>query len=1196
MANLYFEAQLDADQLRRELRDINQRFANMANNAQQQGDKMDATMKKVGAAMAGYFTLTAAQDFIGQVVNVRGEFQQLDIALQTMLGNKEKADNLMANVVQLAAKTPFSLTELGQGAKQLLAFKTPAEEIPDTLKRIGDVAAGVSVPVGDLIAAYGKVSAKGKMQAEELNQFAERGVPIISELAKVIGTTDDKIYKMAETGQIGFGHLQQAVKNMTNETGMFYNLMEKQSASLTGQLSNLGDAWDRMLNDIGQNNEGVISDVIGGLTNMVENYEDILKVLGVVVATYGAYRAALMLAAMAQKAQAVAGAVQAWLSLASGIRSAKDAQIAFSLATKMNPWGLAAAGIAALVGGLMLFGKEIRSAEEGLQSFKDLSEEIDKTSSLEKMVSEYESLSKIQNKSAEEQTRYNDLLKQLAPLYDDAITKVDEYGNAVALSADKMKQANKETRDNQIISLQAQIDLSKKAIDKAKNDEELARRTTSRKYTVYDNLGQSRTVERSPELVNKSFNEVKKAQAIAATETETLEGLQRRLALITGELEDYYSKYASLLGDVSDKSKKELIGLQQQVKTVLSGEIKDSQFRKSLEDQATAIGNALDAINEAANKANQYDGKDYRKKLGEKEKAYDDYVEAMKDPRAKERDALEKHYASLKSEGDNYKDYLLKQLDAYKGNTDAIAAIYQAAAKGGVILNGKEELKPMTGNTDTSKVKVTDIKRSAAVPLEFKKLADYSESAKLNAEKLRKEMGMLSKAEIGAGLIEGANAMSEMARYAGQMDEELGKVLNTTADLVGNVGNMMAGFSSGDIMGTATGIMGVVSTVSSLFDDSAKKQAEAARKAENYRQQLVLQNKELEYQLDLMNRTSGKDRVQAEKDTLALIEKQIAALDKSADNSAIEAKLLNGKIGVDVSGIEELEKILNGGLAFDTDKLFGRGSGNIGKAISNEMVSSIQDGFDEIDLEALNNNGFNIENIDQLEEYVAQFQELKDQRAALFEQFTATSSTDITDSIIEGFRNGESAIENFSNMFEDTMRESLIESFKNTVVLAESQKVYDLMKKAVGNDGIISVDEMAGLKEQAATSAEVVQSGMEQYNKIMQDVFGESLFESGDSAKESGMAGSIRAEMTEETASRLAGLFNVMSLDTRSIRDNMTLNLANNVQQLNQLLAIELNTGKTAANTGEAVIELKNAVTELRKVSKNTSSNIRGEG
>lgn len=108
------------------------------------------------------------------------------------------------------------------------------------------MAAGVSVPVGDLIAAYGKVSAKGKMQAEELNQFAERGVPIISELAKVIGrTTDDKIYKyVAETGQIGFAHLQQAVKNMTNETGMFYNLMENSRDHSPGN-SNLGDAWDR---------------------------------------------------------------------------------------------------------------------------------------------------------------------------------------------------------------------------------------------------------------------------------------------------------------------------------------------------------------------------------------------------------------------------------------------------------------------------------------------------------------------------------------------------------------------------------------------------------------------------------------------------------------------------------------------------------------------------------------------------------------------------------------------------------------------------------------------------------------------------------------------------------------------------------------------------------------------------------------
>ncbi len=362
MANLYFEAQLDADQLKRELREMNKRMTNFTKDVQTQGSQIDSTFKRVGAAMAGYFSITAAKGFLDQVIQVRGEFQQLDIALQTMLGSKSEADKLMAEVVDLAAKTPFSLTELGQGAKRLLAFKEPTDQVSDSLRRLGDLAAGASVPITDLILAYGKVSAKGKMQAEELNQFAERGIPIISELAKVVGATDKEIYKMAEEGKIGFEELQSAIKNMTSEGGQFFNLMEKQSGSLTGQISNLGDAWDRMLNEIGQKNEGIIYSGIGALNSLVENYETVIDVLKVVIATYGAYRGALVLAAMAQRAQAVMGSIQAWLSLAKGIRSAKDAQLAFNLASKMNPWGLLAAGIAAVVTLMPLFNKEQKEA------------------------------------------------------------------------------------------------------------------------------------------------------------------------------------------------------------------------------------------------------------------------------------------------------------------------------------------------------------------------------------------------------------------------------------------------------------------------------------------------------------------------------------------------------------------------------------------------------------------------------------------------------------------------------------------------------------------------------------------------------------------------------------------------------------------------------------------------------------------
>lgn len=1168
------------------------RLKRTSQTASNSGEDIDKAMKKVGQAMVGYFTLTAAKGFLDQVIAVRGEFQQLDIALQTMLGNKEKADKLMANVVQLAAKTPFSLTELGQGAKQLLAFKTPAEQIPDTLRRIGDVAAGVSVPVGDLISAYGKVSAKGKMQAEELNQFAERGVPIISELAKVIGTTDDAIYKMAEQGKIGFNELQQAIVNMTNEGGQFANMMEKQAESLTGQLSNLGDAWDRMLNDIGQSNEGVISDVIGGLTNMVDNYEDVLKVLGTVVATYGAYRAAMMLAATAQKAQAVAGAVQAWLSLASGIRSAKDAQIAFSLATKMNPWGLAAAGVAALVAGMVMFGNKARETSEILEDMKNASAEITKASETEELVKRYEELNGKLNRTKEEQAEVNNLISKLSTLVPEAVNQWDEYGRAIGLSTDQLKK-HSETSEK------AAMILSEKAIDEAKEKIRLLKITFDEQNAIVESGRKKVTTSTQygteTSYVTASQSTRQEAAAIVQKIKPEIADLEEEIAQLTldmarakGEIPDYFRTYANLLGDVADKSKRELLSLQTEINKVLGTEIKDPGFKSRLESQQKAITAALANIKEKEDKDNAYDGDKYRKTLAEQKKAYDDYVEAMKNARPEDEKALEKYYANLRKQGDDYKAYLNKQLQVHKGNVDATAAIYQAAAKGGVILNGKEEFKPMTGNTDTSKVKVTDVKRSAAVPLEFKKLADYSEKAKLNAEKLRKEMGMLSKAEIGAGLIEGANAMSEMARYAGQMDEELGKALQSTADIVGNVGNVVAGMASGDYLGAAVGAVGVMATVSSLFDDSAAKQAEAARRAENTRQQYELQNRALEYQIELMNTLSGTDRTQAQVDTQNLIEKQIANLDAKAKATQIKFGEL-GQYQVSVKGAEDLIRLMEGRGKYNTEDLTGSNMFAIG-------INQIKKNIDEYNsVEQMVNHGLNVKNLEDIQNLIDEYTAKKKQLAEFYEEASGTTTDAITDSIVEGFRNGQSAADSLAEHTKDSMKNALIESFKNTYVTAAAANIVTKIGEAM-TDGLVTQDEQDAINAATQTAAEAAEKGMKIYTDAFRNMYGEDLFSSDTDSTESGLAGGIRKEMTEETASRLAGLFNVMSLDTRSIRDNMQLNLANNVQQLNQMIAIELNTGRTAVATEATVAALNNAITELRSIKTNTSNNRRGEG
>lgn len=253
----------------------------------------------IGKAVAGLAVTAMLKSWVTDMISVRGEFQQLEIAFSTMLGNGEKAKALMGELVNTAASTPFDLQSISNGAKQLLAYGESADTVNDTLVRLGNIASGLSIPLNDLTMLYGTTMVQGRLFTQDVRQFMGRGIPLVQELAKELGKTETEINNMVTAGQIGFPEVQKVIENLTNEGGMFFGLMEEQSKSLTGQLSNLGDAWDMMLNDMGTNMEGILSGGISAVATLVENYDTCLKVMGSLIAIYGSYRVAAAAVAIA---------------------------------------------------------------------------------------------------------------------------------------------------------------------------------------------------------------------------------------------------------------------------------------------------------------------------------------------------------------------------------------------------------------------------------------------------------------------------------------------------------------------------------------------------------------------------------------------------------------------------------------------------------------------------------------------------------------------------------------------------------------------------------------------------------------------------------------------------------------------------------------------------------------------------------
>ena len=304
MAGLHFDITGDNSNFMRKLEETQRGIRNTSRLVEQEGGSIEALFGRMTKAATAFAAGFSAKEIGENIIKIRGEFQQLEVAFTTMLGSSEKASALMSQLTATAAKTPFDLQGVANGARQLLAYGTAAEDVNETLVRLGNIAAGLSIPLNDLVYLYGTSMTQGRLYTQDLNQFTGRGIPMIKELAKEFGVAETEIKSMVEAGKVGFPEVQKVIQNLTNEGGMFFNLMQEQSKTITGQISNIGDSFSMMFNEIGKSSEGVINNALAGVSYLIENYEEIGKQVLELVSAYGAYKAILITVSAYQKASA----------------------------------------------------------------------------------------------------------------------------------------------------------------------------------------------------------------------------------------------------------------------------------------------------------------------------------------------------------------------------------------------------------------------------------------------------------------------------------------------------------------------------------------------------------------------------------------------------------------------------------------------------------------------------------------------------------------------------------------------------------------------------------------------------------------------------------------------------------------------------------------------------------------------------
>ena len=527
MAGIHFDITGDNSNFLRRLREVENGVKNTSKQIEQSGLGIEELFNRMTRAAAAFGAGFTAKELISNIAQVRGEFQQLEVAFKTMLGSEDKANALMQQLVKTAATTPFDLQGVANGAKQLLAYGENVENVNDDLIRLGNIAAGLSQPLGDIVYLYGTTMTQGRLYTADLNQFTGRGIPMIRELAKVFGVAEGEVKSLVEAGKVGFPEVQKVIQNLTNEGGMFYNLMQEQSKTITGQISNIEDAVSTMFNEIGKANEGIINEALSGVSYLVENYEKVGKVLVGLVATYGVYKVAVMTVTALQALQASGIAAltiaerahYGWLVLQT------TAQKALNAVMFTNPYVLLATAVVGLGAAMWSLSDNTTSAERALDSYNKKIEKLntdeeDRKRTLEGLVSTI-------NSEVEAETTKLKALKDIEKLYPVLFKKyVDEkghihdltgfwkaYNEEVSKSRTQSKQAIVESLEQQIKSAEWAYNLAKKENNRsemkvqAQRIEDLKNELANARKDVLSEINTQLEVENRQETQETTYQE-----------------------------------------------------------------------------------------------------------------------------------------------------------------------------------------------------------------------------------------------------------------------------------------------------------------------------------------------------------------------------------------------------------------------------------------------------------------------------------------------------------------------------------------------------------------------------------------------------------------------------------------------------------------------------------------------------------------
>ena len=321
------------------------------------------SLKNLAMQFGLVFSVQQLNQWVKHMVDVRAQFELQNIALRSIIQNKEKADQIFAEVQQLALKSPFSIMELNKFTKQMAAYGVEADKLVGTTKRLADVSAGLGVDMGRLILAYGQVKTANYLRATEVRQFTEAGLNITQELANLFTELNGKmvtagdVTEMITKRMVKFEDVAEVFNRVTSAGGMFYEMQEKQSEGLKGQIQRIGDAYSIMLNDIGKSNQGTIAGVLSTVRELIKNWRVVAEYIKMAAGAYLLYEAYVHRGIIIKVVTSLANA---WQLVTKSIHSSTVAT--FMNTNAIGKFGMIASGATTAVRGLGIAIKAAMSA------------------------------------------------------------------------------------------------------------------------------------------------------------------------------------------------------------------------------------------------------------------------------------------------------------------------------------------------------------------------------------------------------------------------------------------------------------------------------------------------------------------------------------------------------------------------------------------------------------------------------------------------------------------------------------------------------------------------------------------------------------------------------------------------------------------------------------------------------------------